>query len=136
MTGSPSIPPEPQDFLSKDFLLDHLRFIIGFYDRAGIIDPSGGYFQSFYDDGTVFNKEFKELVGSSRVIFNYATAARILDKPEYLEVAQHGIEYIEKVHWMPETKGYAMTTQNHKWLDETQYAYAYSFILLGYGAAQ
>ncbi|NQZ80102.1 MAG: AGE family epimerase/isomerase [Colwellia sp.] len=123
------------NFYDNDFLIDHCKQILSFYNGR-IIDSSGGYFQNFYDDGTTFNKGFKQLVSSTRIIVNYATAARILDKPQYIAIAQHGLDYLENVHWQSTSQTYAWTLQDNQPEDMTQQAYGYAFILLAYAAVR
>lgn len=121
------------NYFSKPFLLEHCQSIFHFYD-ANILDSSGGYQQNFYDDGAPFNSGFKQLVSSTRIIVNYALGASILNKPEYKAVAQHGLNYLENVHWQNEQQAYAWTLQDHQPQDMTQQAYGYAFVLLAYSA--
>lgn len=123
------------NFYDTNFLKTHSQEILAFYDDR-VIDSNGGYFQNFYDDGTTFNNGFKQLVSSTRIIVNYAMAARVLDKPDYLKTAQHGLDYLEQVHWQEESQGYAWTLQDNHPLDMTQQAYGYAFVLLAYAAAR
>jgi len=122
------------NFYDDVFLKKHSQEILDFYDH-NVIDKNGGYAQNFYDDGTTFNKGFKQLVSSTRIIVNYAMAAIALDKPDYLKTAQHGLDYLEQVHWQNDSQGYAWTLQDNIPLDMTQQAYGYAFVLLAYAAA-
>jgi len=123
------------NFYDNDFLIDHCKQILGFYNGR-IIDCKGGYFQNFYDDGTTFNKGFKQLVSSTRIIVNYASAAKILNKPQYLTVAKHGLAFLENVHWQEISQTYAWTLQDNQPEDMTQQAYGYAFVLLAYAAVR
>ena len=87
-------------------------------------------------DGTRFNEGFKQLVSSTRFVFNYAMAGMLLKRPELLELARHGLDYVENVHWMADKKGYAFTLQDHKPKDANQSGYGYSFVLLAYAACR
>ena len=121
------------NFYDVDFLKNHSQDILAFYDDR-VVDPQGGYFQNFYDDGTTFNNGFKQLVSSTRIIVNYALAAKTFDRPEYLTIAQHGLTFLEQVHWQEDSQGYAWTLQDNAPLDMTQQAYGYAFVLLAYTA--
>jgi len=123
------------NFHDRDFLIDHCKDIFKFYDN-GIIDPQGGYFQSFYDNGDVFNQEHKQLVSSTRIVVNYALAANLLDKPEYLDIAKHGLNFIDQYHWQASSQTFAWTLHNNQPNDMTQQAYGYAFVLLAYAAAK
>ena len=123
------------NFYDNDFLIDHCKQILKFYNGR-IIDSSGGYFQNFYDDGTTFDKGFKQLVSSTRIIVNYANAAKVLNKPQYLTVAKHGLDFLENVHWQTTSQTYAWTLQDNQPMDMTQQAYGYAFVLLAYAAVR
>jgi len=122
------------NFYDAVFLKKHSQEILDFYDY-NVIDKNGGYCQNFYDDGTTFNIGFKQLVSSTRIIVNYAMAAITLDRPDYIKTAQHGLDYLEQVHWQDDSQGYAWTLQDNIPLDMTQQAYGYAFVLLAYAAA-
>ncbi|GGO64410.1 AGE family epimerase/isomerase [Bowmanella pacifica] len=123
------------DYLSRKFLTDHSLSILDFYtDR--VVDPTGGYFQNFLDDGRVFSPGFRQLVSSTRIIVNYASAAGVLKRADYLDIARHGLAYLEQVHWQPQSQTYAWTLSEHQPLDMTQQAYGYAFVLLAYAAVR
>ncbi|NQY88669.1 MAG: AGE family epimerase/isomerase [Colwellia sp.] len=121
------------NFYNNNFLIEHCKKILTFYD-PNIVDIKGGYFQNFYDDGSTFDNGFKQLVSSTRIIVNYASAAKILDKPDYIEVALHGLTYLEKVHWQESSQCYAWTLLDNVPQDMTQQSYGYAFVLLAYAA--
>jgi mannose/cellobiose epimerase-like protein (N-acyl-D-glucosamine 2-epimerase family) len=123
------------DFYNNDFLIDHCKQILKFYNGR-IIDSNGGYFQNFYDDGTTFDQGFKQLVSSTRIIVNYANAAKVLNKPQYLNVAKHGLNFLENIHWQEKSQTYAWTIQDNQPKDMTQQAYGYAFVLLAYAAVR
>jgi len=122
-------------FYDNDFLTQHCQSILGFYtDR--VVDPNGGYFQNFYDDGEIFNGEFKQLVSSTRIVVNYALSGIAFNNAKYLDIAKHGLDFIENVHWQAESKSYAWTLAANEPQDMTQQAYGYAFVLLAYAAAK
>ena len=132
---NPSVMRQPIDFYNKDFLQQHCQSILDFYNPR-VIDKTGGYFQNFYDDGSLFQAEFRQLVSSTRIIINYAFAVKWLGKTEYIEKVKHGLDYLENVHWQEKTQQYAWTLTAHKPLDMTQQAYGYAFVLLAYAACK
>jgi mannose/cellobiose epimerase-like protein (N-acyl-D-glucosamine 2-epimerase family) len=123
------------NFYQKDFLLKHSQGILNFYDDI-VIDPTGGYFQNYYDDGTLFSPELKQLVSSTRIVVNYALAAKVLNNEKYFTYAQHGLDFIEQVHWREESQNYAWVLRDNQPDDMTQQAYGYAFVLLAYAAAR
>lgn len=123
------------NYLSEDFLAKHSQSILDFYTPR-VIDENGGYFHNYYDDGTLFLKDQKHLVSSTRIIVNYALAAITFKDNNYLDIAKHGLHYLENTHWQPESKSYAWTIKDNRPSDMTQQAYGYAFILLAYAAAK
>ena len=123
------------NFYSPEFLTQHCHSILDFYDER-VVDPTGGFYQNFYDNGDLFNQNFRQLVSSTRLVVNYALAGIILNQPKYFNIAKHGLDYIENVHWQEESQRYAWTLNNHQPDDMTQQAYGYAFVLLAYAAAK
>jgi len=122
-------------FYSRDFLLEHATSILDFYTPR-VIDKTGGYYQNFLDDGKHFNDKFRQLVSSTRIIVNYALAGLVYQEQKYIEMAKHGLDYVEQIHWQQEQQSYAWTLDNHQADDMTQQAYGYAFVLLAYAAAK
>ena len=123
------------NYLSKSFLHQHCRDILDFYTPR-VVDNEGGYFQNYYDDGSLFSENKKQLVSSTRIIVNYALAAITFDNNNYLDIAKHGLNFLEEVHWQADTETYAWTLNNNKPDDMTQQAYGYAFVLLAYAAVK
>ena len=84
------------------------RDTMAFY-HPRCIDPAGGFFHYFKDDGTVYDRSHRHLVSSTRFVFNYAMAAR-----EFGEDARCGrnismpsdmaCAYLRDVHRNPRTR--------------------------------
>jgi mannose/cellobiose epimerase-like protein (N-acyl-D-glucosamine 2-epimerase family) len=123
------------NYLSCDFLMPHSQSILDFYTPR-VIDENGGFFHNYYNDGTLFLKDQKHLVSSTRIIVNYALAAIAFKNTDYLDIAKHGLDYLENIHWQPLTKTYAWTIKDNSPEDMTQQAYGYAFVLLAYAAAK
>lgn len=64
------IPPAPDNFFSRGFLEAHISSILGFYTPR-VLDPSGGFHQNFYDNGTTFDPSYKQIVSSCRMVINF-----------------------------------------------------------------
>jgi mannose/cellobiose epimerase-like protein (N-acyl-D-glucosamine 2-epimerase family) len=123
------------DFRSEAFLRSHIAQTMAFY-HPHAIDPAGGFFHYFKDDGTVYDRSHRHLVSSTRFVFNYAMAAREFGNPEYLDAVHHGLRYLREVHRNPATGGYAWTIRDGKPEDHTNHAYGVAFVLLAYAAAR
>jgi mannose/cellobiose epimerase-like protein (N-acyl-D-glucosamine 2-epimerase family) len=125
----------PDNFFSKDFLVKHITDIIGFYEPR-VVDKTGGFFQSFYRDGTRFNPTFRHLVSSTRMVINFMLAGKLLGRKDLIDIGQHGLDYVESVHYVKEQNCYAFSVRDHKPDDMTQQAYGYAFVLAAHAAAR
>ena len=123
------------DFRSESFLREHIAQTMAFYHPRAI-DPAGGFFHYFKDDGTVYDRSHRHLVSSTRFVFNYALAAIQFEDSEYLEAARHGLHYVHEVHRDPASGGYAWTIRDGKPEDRTNHAYGVAFVLLACASAR
>ncbi len=123
------------NYLSRSFLLGHVQSILDFYE-PNVIDPAGGFFQNFRDDGTVFDPGRRHLVSSCRMVFNYCKAYQMLDRQQYLDHARHGLEFIRRYHWDASRGGYHWTlTAGREPDDQTNQCYGLAFVMLCLSAA-
>lgn len=130
-----SVPPLP-DFRQPETLRAHIRQTMAFY-HPRCIDPAGGFFHYFRDDGTVYDASHRHLVSSTRFVFNYAMAAgEFADDPalrnEYLQAARHGLAYLREKHYDPVSGGYVWTIRDGVPEDASQQCYGAAFVLLAY----
>lgn len=129
-----------KDWYNPDFLTDHIRHTMSFYHPRAI-DPSGGFFHFYKDDGTVYDTRQRHLVSSTRFIFNYAMAFRQFGVPSYKDAVWHGVQFLRNAHRNPQTGGYAWLldwdagTAQAKPLDSTNHCYGLAFVLLAYSHA-
>jgi mannose/cellobiose epimerase-like protein (N-acyl-D-glucosamine 2-epimerase family) len=131
------LPPMPPDFRSAEFLLGHIRHTLGFYDGR-CLDPTGGFFHFFKDDGTVYDRRTRHLVSSTRFVFNHAMAYRRFGDAKYLEGARHGLRFLQQAHaqpqggyaWQVDWDGTRATVQ-----DGTHHCYGLAFVLLAHAHA-
>ena len=134
----PTLPPLPDVYRRQD-LLNHVRDILAFYHPRAI-DPSGGLYHFFKDDGTVFDAHTRHLVSSTRYVFLWAMAARHFpDTPAYLDNARRAVNFLRDVHRNPVTGGYAWLLHwedgKARVLDATNHCYGLAFVLLAYAHA-
>jgi mannose/cellobiose epimerase-like protein (N-acyl-D-glucosamine 2-epimerase family) len=122
------------DFRSEAFLRAHIADTMAFYHPRAI-DPAGGFFHYFRDDGSVYDASHRHLVSSTRFVFNYAMAAREFGNAEYVDVARHGLRYLRDVHRDARTGGYAWTIRDGVAEDRTNHCYGVAFVLLAYATA-
>jgi mannose/cellobiose epimerase-like protein (N-acyl-D-glucosamine 2-epimerase family) len=128
----------PESFRTPEFLLSHIARTMRFY-HPRCIDPSGGFFHFFRDDGSVYDRHTRHLVSSTRFVFNYAMASQRFGDPEYREALRHGLDFLRHVHRDPFTGGYAWQLRwdgRHKSvLDGDNHCYGLAFVLLAYSHA-
>ncbi len=99
------------------------------------IDPNGGFFHYFRDDGGIYDASHRHLVSSTRFVFNYAMAYREFGNAEYRDAVEHGVRYLREVHRNPATGGYAWTLRDGKVEDDMNHCYGVAFVLLAYSCA-
>jgi mannose/cellobiose epimerase-like protein (N-acyl-D-glucosamine 2-epimerase family) len=133
MTSRLHATPAP-DFRSADFLRRHIADTMDFY-HPGCVDPAGGYFQYFCNDGSIYNTAHRHLVSSTRFVFNYAMAARHFGSTAYAEAARHGLNYLREVHRDNATGGYVWTLLDGRAEDRTNHCYGLAFVMLAYATA-
>jgi mannose/cellobiose epimerase-like protein (N-acyl-D-glucosamine 2-epimerase family) len=126
------------DFRSPDFLRRHILHTMSFYEGRAF-DPTGGFYHFFKDDGTVYDRQVRHLVSSTRFVFNYAMAARRFGNVQWRAAARHGLRFLRDVHRDPATGGYAWQL---RWsggrkhvLDATNHCYGLAFVLLAHAHA-
>ncbi len=126
------------NFRLSSVLLAHVRHTMAFYDPR-CVDPSGGFYHFYKDDGTIYDKHTRHLVSSTRFIFNHAMAYRHFDQPEYQQRVRHGIDFLRAIHRNPLTGGYAWELcwngQDKLITDATNHCYGLAFVLLAYAHA-
>ncbi len=138
---SPKLPFTPlPDFNSPAFLRQHIADTMAFYHTRAI-DPDGGFFHYFKDDGSIYERSHRHLVSSARFVFNYAMAAlEFADDAklaiDYRDAMQHGLRYLREVHRNARTGGYAWTIRDGAPEDRTNHAYGVAFVLLAYSSAR
>ena len=128
------------NFRSEAFLRDHIRQTMDFY-HPRCIDPAGGFFHYFKDDGRVYDATHRHLVSSTRFVFNYAMAAKEFGtenadlREEYLKAVRHGLAFLRDKHRDPLSGGYFWTLRDGQPEDTTQHCYGGAFVLLAYSTA-
>jgi mannose/cellobiose epimerase-like protein (N-acyl-D-glucosamine 2-epimerase family) len=125
-------------FRAPATLLEHIKATMAFY-HPRCIDPTGGFYHYFKDDGTVYDVASRHLVSSTRFVFNYAQAYRHFEDPAYLQAVRHGVAFLRDAHRNPDTGGYAweLCWQDGRAIstDATNHCYGLAFVLLAYAHA-
>jgi mannose/cellobiose epimerase-like protein (N-acyl-D-glucosamine 2-epimerase family) len=132
------LPANPlPDFRSPAFLRTHIADTMAFYEGR-CIDPTGGLFQFFKDDGSVYDTRTRHLVSSTRYVFTQAMGWRHLGKPEWQANARHALAFVNEVHARPQG-GFAWVLDWHAGhaavSDGTNHCYGLAFVLLAHAHA-
>ena len=134
MSQEQAAPLRQPDFRSREFLLGHVRETLAFY-HPRCIDPAGGFFQFFKDNGTVYDPHTRHLVSSTRFVFNYSMAWQHFGEPAYRDAVRHGIDFLRQAHRNPDTGGYAWLLHGGEVVDATNHCYGLAFVVLAYAKA-
>ncbi len=122
------------NFRSRDFLRGHIRHSLSFYENRAV-DPAGGFFHCYMNDGTLFSPGLRTLVASCRFIFVFAKAYGEFGEAHYQEKVRHGLDYLRRSHRNPETGGYAWRIDDGVVIDATNHCYGLAFAMLAYACA-
>ena len=121
------------DFFSPDVLRRHIAHTMSFY-YPRCVDPSGGFYHYFRDDGSIYEHRSRHLVSSTRFVFVFAQAWRQFKDPDTLQMVRHGVDFLRHAHRNPETGGYAwqLAWENGSAtvLDADNHCYGLAFVLL------
>ena len=116
------------------FLKSQIKNIMTFYDPVVIDHDYGGFINQLKDDGSIYDRMTKHLVGTCRFIYNYATAAMVFDEDHYRDTAKHGLAFLQQ-HHRQDDGGYAWVLNGHDIEDGTRHCYGHAFVLLAVSAA-
>ena len=123
-------------FRAPEFLDGHIRETMAFYHPRCLDRERGGFFHFFKDDGTVYDRDTRHLVSSTRFVFNYAMAWRRYGEPAHFDAVRHGVAFLREAHRDPATGGYAwLLGAGNRVLDATNHCYGLAFVVLAYAKA-
>ena len=122
-------------FRDPAFLDRHIQDTMAFYHPRCIDGQRGGFFHFFKDDGTIYDRDTRHLVSSTRFVFNYAMAFRRFGAPDYQAAVRHGLAFLREAHRDPATGGYAWLLSRDGVLDGTNHCYGLAFVVLAYAKA-
>lgn len=130
------------DFRSPAFLREHALATMAFYDGR-CLDPMGGFYHYYRDDGAVYDHAARHLVSSTRFIITHAWAARHFGGHEragaWRDAARHGLRFLRSAHRNAATGGYAWRIHvehgQRELMDATNHCYGLAFVLLAHAEA-
>jgi len=126
------------DFRSDGFLRDHIDWMVGFY-HPRCLDPRGGFFHYYWNDGSFREPDRRALVSSARMVVSFAMAARARGTTAYDDAIAHGLAFLRTAHRDAATGGYAwqLAWRDGAWrpADATNQCYGLVHVLLAYAHA-
>jgi mannose/cellobiose epimerase-like protein (N-acyl-D-glucosamine 2-epimerase family) len=122
-------------YRSPEFLSAGIRSIVGFYYPVSVDHEHGGFINQLLDDGTIFDRETKHLVGTCRFIYNFATAGKLFGDDTLIEAARHGLRFLQRAHRQADGS-YAWVLRLTELADATRHTYGHAFVLLAAAAAR
>jgi len=126
------------DFRSRSTLLNHILHTKRFYDDR-CVDPTGGMYHFYKDDGAIYDAHTRHLVSSTRFVFNYAMAWRKFGDAADQQRLRHALAFVRDAHRDPATGGYAWQLDwndgERRVTDGTNHCYGLAFVLLAYSHA-
>jgi glucose-6-phosphate isomerase len=128
----PHRPPTP-DFRAAPFLKQHALWTLSFYAEQSV-DPSGGMYHFYLDDGRVYNASTRHLVSATRFVVTNAMAHELSGEATFKERAAHALRFVETAFYDAAHDGYHWTIQ---WqdgraapIDPTRHMYGLAFVML------
>ncbi len=116
------------DFTSPEFLNDHISKTLAFYEDV-VVDPEGGFFHCFRDDGSIYDRQTRHLVSSCRFVFDYALAYSKRGEERHLRKAEHGLAFLRDRHLRPDGS-YIWILDGDTVADGRVMAYGHAFVLI------
>ena len=95
----------------------------------------GGYINQMRDDGSVFDRMTKHLVGTCRFIYCFSLASIVHSNQTYREAGAHGVKFLRDHHRRSDV-GYAWVLSGRDIGDSTYHCYGHAFVLLAAAGAK
>ena len=122
-------------FRDPEYLKEHIRRVIEFYYPTCMDAEYGGYINQLRDDGLIFDRMTKHLVGSCRFIYCFSLASIVRQNDIYREAALHGLKFLRDHHRQADG-GYAWVLHGKDISDGTYHCYGHAFVLLAAAGAR
>lgn len=113
---------------------DLLHNIIPFWEKYGVDKECGGFLSCLDRDGSILDTD-KGLWQMGRFTWVYATLYNeVENKPEWLELALHGIDFINKYGFDTDGRMFFTVDREGRPLRKRRYVYSESFAAIAYAA--
>lgn len=121
------------DFGHPEFLRQHALWVMRFYGEQAM-DPTGGHFHYFLDDGRVYDRVRRHLVSATRFVVTHAIAYELSAEPRFKQGAAHALQFLESAFHDRQHGGYHWTLQWRDGVaepeDRTRHMYGLAFVML------
>ncbi len=115
----------------RDALLDD---VVPFWERHSPDPDRGGFFTMLDRSGQRYGDD-KPIWLQGRAIWLFATLYRLVEpRPQWLELAQRGREFLDRHAFAPDGKMYFSVTHDGKPLQMRRYVFCEVFAVMAYGA--
>ena len=119
--------------LTNELTLHLTQKILPFWERLTDWER-GGWYGYVDKDLNVRKDAHKGCILNSRVLWTFATAARVLKDDKYLEYARHALKFMERFEDKDRGGVYWSVTAEGEPLDKTKHTYCQAFAIYGLAA--
>jgi len=117
------------NFRDSIFVKNHAFELIEFYKPRVKDEQYGGYYCAYLDDGTVYDKDIKDLISITRFILNFSFGMLLDSNKNYKDYIRHGLEFLEIIHRDEVNGGYHQIAYRNKPVIGNKMTYGQAFCL-------
>jgi mannose/cellobiose epimerase-like protein (N-acyl-D-glucosamine 2-epimerase family) len=132
MAMTDSEPMAATGYADATFLRGQAQSLIDFYLPRSVDTEIGGFIAQIADDGSIFDRQTRHLVGSCRYTNSFALANSygLNTGDDCLAAAEHGLRFLREAHRDPVNGGYWWVLSGREPIDRSKQAYGHAFVLL------
>jgi mannose/cellobiose epimerase-like protein (N-acyl-D-glucosamine 2-epimerase family) len=123
------------DFADSRLLRDQATTLLAFYLPRSLDREVGGFVAQIADDGSIYDRHTRHLVGSCRYTHGFALGHQHGLLPGCGQAVEHGLAFLREAHWDPVHGGYFWILRDREPADRRKYAYGHAFVLLAAATA-
>lgn len=114
-----------------EFVKNHAFKTMEFYLPGCVDKKDGGYYQGYLRDGEIYERNTKDLIGTARFIIDFSLLELFQTSNEYLELVEHGLEFLFDEHKDRKYGGYFQTVEGSTPIKKgRKKMYSQAFVLL------
>jgi mannose/cellobiose epimerase-like protein (N-acyl-D-glucosamine 2-epimerase family) len=118
------------DYADPAFLRQQATALIDFYLPRSLDHEAGGFIAQIADDGSIFDRQTRHLVGSCRYTNSFALGHQYGLRDGCRDAAEHGLAFLREAHRDPVHGGYFWVLSGREPVDRRKFAYGHAFVLL------